>query len=69
MMQLESVADYESTKSLLEQFSNRLLELDSNSTLSTSHREDARRSYERLMAQLRAQLELFESQQHLAASR
>lgn len=69
MMQLESVADYESTKSLLEQFSNRLLELDSNSMLSPPHREDVRRSYERQMAQLRAQLELFESQQHFAASR
>ena len=68
MMKLESWAEFEATKRLIDDVERNLAELDLKTTLSPAHREDCRRSYERLVGQFRAQLELFEAEHPLAAS-
>ncbi|HLQ45678.1 MAG TPA: hypothetical protein VK137_13160 [Planctomycetaceae bacterium] len=61
MMRLETPEEYEHTKELLADLEQRYVALEARTDMSPVHWEESCRSYARMIAQFRAQLELYEA--------
>ena len=68
MLKLETPDDYEHTKVLLADLEERYVTLEARTDMSPIHREDSCRSYARMIAQFRTQLELYEASHAVAAN-